>query len=74
MNLCLIDHITMAYGEVHSSPDGFYKIHILNMETDEWSLQNTVHVKGQKYVWDMSYMKTSDGTQACCSVARMTSQ
>ena len=61
MSLCVIDDRTVGCGEVYPA-DGYNRIYVLNTETEDWSLGNTVLVKGLKYIWDMCYMKTSDGT------------
>ena len=70
MNLCVIAEGMVGYGEVDPSGDGLQQIYVLNTTgPDEWVLGSVVLVHGTRYIIDMSYMKTRDGTLCqllCC--------
>ena len=61
-NLCMIDEKTVACVEMACSSDGSYKISILNLDTEPWSLRGIVIVTSVKDIYHMCYMVTSDGT------------
>ena len=70
MNLCMIAEGMVGYGEVDPSGDGLQRIYVLNTTgANEWDLGSVVLVHGIRYIIDMSYMKTRDGTPClllCC--------
>ena len=67
MTLCVIDEHTVAYAEWSS--EGMHRIHILNTDTEQWTLGNVILDKGSKFVRDICYVNTSDGT-SCLVLCR----
>ena len=67
MTLCVIDENTVAYAELSS--EGMHRIHILNTDTDQWTLGNVILDKESKLVRDICYVNTSDGT-SCLVLCR----
>ena len=65
MNLCVIDDSMVACATLDHSSDGVYNCHVLSVTPDKWLLSGTLKLRPNvEDVYDMSYMKTSDGT-AC---------
>ena len=67
MTLCVVDENTVAYAEWSSK--GMHRIHILNTNTEQWTLGNIILDKGSKFVRDICYINTSDGT-SCLVLCR----
>ena len=61
-HLCAIDERTIAYVTERPSSGGFSKIHILNTDSEKFSLSSTLWVKAGEAITDMCYLRTTDGT------------
>ena len=72
MTLCVIDENTVAYAEWSS--EGMHRIHILNTDTEQWTLGNVILDKGSKFVRDICYVNTSDGYFLFGSLVAMTTR
>ena len=72
MNLCVIDDSTVACATLDHSSDGVYNCHVLSVTPDKWLLSGTLKLRPNvEDVYDMSYMKTSDGSPClllCCPI------
>ena len=63
-HLCAIDERTIACVAEQPPSNGFTKVHILNTETENFHLSNTLRVKTGHEMSDICFVKTPDGT-AC---------
>ena len=72
MNICAIDDKTVACATLDHSSDGIYNCYVLSVTPDKWLLSGILKLRPNvEDVYDMSYMKTSDGTTClllCCPI------
>ena len=61
-HLCVIDDRTVACVEEVPASDGLQKIHVLNTDSEQFTLSSTLRLKARQQVTDLCYVKTIDGT------------
>ena len=61
-HLCVIDERTVFCVPEQTSSEDSNKIHILNANTEKFTLSDTIQVKASQQITDMCHMRTTDGT------------
>ena len=64
INIFRISENTIGYSEIFASSDGSRRVFILQTDTEEWNLTETLNFYTPKNIWDISHMILPDGT-AC---------